>query len=41
MSYFDFIAIGVLLVAFYGGYKNGLIKTILGRLDTLQVVYWD
>ena len=28
MTYFDFIVIGVLLVAFYGGYKNGLIKTI-------------
>jgi uncharacterized membrane protein required for colicin V production len=28
MNYFDFIVIGVLLVAFYGGYKNGLIKTI-------------
>jgi uncharacterized membrane protein required for colicin V production len=27
MKYFDFIIIGVLLVAFYGGYKNGLIKT--------------
>ena len=28
MNYFDFIIIGVLVVAFYGGYKNGLIKTI-------------
>ena len=28
MNYFDFIVIGVLLLAFYGGYKNGLIKTI-------------
>ena len=28
MNYFDFIVIGVLLVAFYSGYKNGLIKTI-------------
>ena len=28
MNYFDFIVIAVLLVAFYGGYKNGLIKTI-------------
>ena len=28
MNYFDFIVIGVLIVAFYGGYKNGLIKTI-------------
>ena len=28
MNYFDFIVITVLLVAFYGGYKNGLIKTI-------------
>jgi uncharacterized membrane protein required for colicin V production len=28
MNYFDFIVIGILIVAFYGGYKNGLIKTI-------------
>ena len=28
MNYFDFIVITVLVVAFYGGYKNGLIKTI-------------
>jgi uncharacterized membrane protein required for colicin V production len=28
MNYFDFVVIAVLLVAFYGGYKNGLIKTI-------------
>ena len=28
MNYFDFIVIGVLVVAFYSGYKNGLIKTI-------------
>ena len=28
MNYFDFIVIGVLVVAFYGGYRNGLIKTI-------------
>ena len=28
MNYFDFIVIAVLVVAFYGGYKNGLIKTI-------------
>ena len=28
MNYFDFIVIAVLLLAFYGGYKNGLIKTI-------------
>ena len=28
MNYFDFIVIGVLLLAFYSGYKNGLIKTI-------------
>ena len=28
MNYFDFIVIADLLVAFYGGYKNGLIKTI-------------
>ena len=28
MNYFDLIVFGVLLVAFYSGYKNGLIKTI-------------
>ena len=28
MNFFDFIVIGVFIVAFYGGYKNGLIKTI-------------
>ena len=28
MNYFDFIVIGVVLLAFYSGYKNGLIKTI-------------
>ena len=28
MNYFDFIVLGVLLLAFYSGYKNGLIKTI-------------
>ena len=28
MNYFDFIVIGVLLLAFYSGYKNGFIKTI-------------
>jgi uncharacterized membrane protein required for colicin V production len=28
MNYLDFVVIVVLLVAFYGGYKNGLIKTI-------------
>ena len=28
MNYFDLIIILVLLISFYGGYKNGLIKTI-------------
>ena len=28
MNYFDFVVIGVLLLFFYSGYKNGLIKTI-------------
>jgi uncharacterized membrane protein required for colicin V production len=28
VNYFDFITIGVLVVAFYSGYKNGLIKTV-------------
>ena len=28
MNYFDLIIVLVLLIAFYSGYKNGLIKTI-------------
>jgi uncharacterized membrane protein required for colicin V production len=28
MNYFDFIVILILLIAFYGGYRNGLIKSI-------------
>ena len=28
MNYFDFIVVLILLIAFYGGYKNGLIKSI-------------
>ena len=28
MNYFDLLIVLVLLIAFYGGYKNGLIKTI-------------
>ena len=28
MNYFDFIVILILLMAFYGGYRNGLIKSI-------------
>ena len=28
MNYFDYLVIFILLVAFYGGYKNGLIKSI-------------
>ena len=28
MNFFDFIVILILLIAFYGGYKNGLIKSI-------------
>jgi uncharacterized membrane protein required for colicin V production len=28
MNYFDLLIISVLLIAFYSGYKNGLIKTI-------------
>ena len=28
MNYFDFIVVFILFIAFYGGYKNGLIKSI-------------
>jgi len=28
MNYFDLLIVLVLLIAFYSGYKNGLIKTI-------------
>jgi uncharacterized membrane protein required for colicin V production len=32
MNYFDFIVILILLIAFYGGYRNGLIKSIFGTI---------
>jgi uncharacterized membrane protein required for colicin V production len=32
MSYFDFIVILILLIAFYGGYRNGLIKSIFSTI---------
>jgi uncharacterized membrane protein required for colicin V production len=32
MNYFDFIVILILLIAFYGGYKNGLIKSIFSTI---------
>ena len=32
MNYFDFIIVFILLVAFYGGYKNGLIKSIFSTI---------
>jgi uncharacterized membrane protein required for colicin V production len=32
MNYFDFIFILILLIAFYGGYKNGLIKSIFSTI---------
>ena len=32
MNYFDYLVIFILLVAFYGGYKNGLIKSILSTI---------
>jgi uncharacterized membrane protein required for colicin V production len=32
MNYFDFIVILILLIAFYGGYKNGLIKSIFSMI---------
>ena len=32
MNYFDLIVILILLIAFYGGYKNGLIKSIFSTI---------
>ena len=32
MSYFDFIVGFILFIAFYGGYKNGLIKSIFSTI---------
>jgi uncharacterized membrane protein required for colicin V production len=32
VNYFDFIIVFILLVAFYGGYKNGLIKSIFSTI---------
>ena len=32
MNYFDFIVIFILFIAFYGGYKNGLIKSIFSTI---------
>ena len=32
MNYFDFIVILILLIAFYGGYRNGLIKSIFSAI---------
>ena len=32
MNYFDFIVALILLIAFYGGYRNGLIKSIFGTI---------
>jgi membrane protein required for colicin V production len=32
MNYFDFIVVFILFVAFYGGYKNGLIKSIFSTI---------
>ena len=32
MNYFDFIVILILLIAFYGGYRNGLIKSIFSTI---------
>ena len=32
MNYFDFIVVLILLIAFYGGYKNGLIKSIFSTI---------
>ena len=32
MNYFDFIVVFILFVAFYGGYRNGLIKSIFSTI---------
>ena len=32
MNYFDLIVILILFIAFYGGYKNGLIKSIFSTI---------
>ena len=32
MNYFDFLVILILLIAFYGGYRNGLIKSIFSTI---------
>ena len=32
MNYFDLIVILILFIAFYGGYKNGLIKSIFSTV---------
>ena len=32
MNYFDFIVVFILFIAFYGGYKNGLIKSIFSTI---------
>ena len=32
MNYFDFIIVFILFIAFYGGYRNGLIKSIFSTI---------
>ena len=32
MNYFDFIVVFILFIAFYGGYRNGLIKSIFSTI---------
>jgi uncharacterized membrane protein required for colicin V production len=32
MNYFDFIIIFILFIAFYGGYRNGLVKSIFSAI---------
>ena len=32
MNYFDFIVVLILFIAFYGGYRNGLIKSIFSTI---------
>ena len=32
MNYFDFIIVFILFIAFYGGHRNGLIKSIFSTI---------
>jgi len=35
MNYFDFIIVFILFIAFYGGYRNGLIKSIFSTIGSI------